>query len=266
MIVETIMNSAIHAFILDTRQALAIWAALTTLAFAAFIVLSVTARREWAGVARAGAAWARARRTRLAQQNAELSRFAAELAVAAQRATRTAQRKRDDWLAAQQRLEVAWQAYAEADKAAQRLRGAAMVKIPRTPLTPAEVVDRERHLHRVVTEAYHRQDLSVEQLLDALSRRNGWDPCRHPADQEIAVWRIARNRRAQAYTAAAAVERNAWQEASVAVTSSRHLADEAFAADLAARHAYHELVEVAPQHAVRSRESGVTRRPSMAIH
>ena len=87
---QPIMQMAIHVFLLDSRQALVIWAALATLAIVAFLLLSATARREWSGVARAGSAWAALRRDDLTAQTAELHRYAEELTIAAQRAAVTA--------------------------------------------------------------------------------------------------------------------------------------------------------------------------------
>jgi hypothetical protein len=248
MIVSAIMQPAIHAFILQTRQALAIWAALGTLALAAFVIFTMTARREWTGVARAGAAWLRHRKSALTKQHDELSRYAEELAVAARRAARTAQRTRDEWVLRDRELAQAWDGFIEAGFQIRRLLPAEAFQIPKQQLTPMEVVDRERHLHRTATQAYHRDDIGSEQLLDALHRRNGWDPCRHPAQQEIVLWRIIWERRRTAYRWAVAAERRAWRDAGVALASSLSLRDEALTAELASDRVYRQLAEISPQH------------------
>ena len=245
-IVQAIMQTAIHAFLLDSQQALVIWAALATLAVAAFVLLSATARREWSGVARAGSAWAKLRQRDLAAQTAELRRYADELTVAAQRAGVTAERRHEEWVTAQHTEETAWQAFEVSDIAIRRAIRAEAIAVPRRPLTPSEVAARERHLHRVATDAYHRGDLSIEQLMDALTGRSGWDPCRHPADQEIILCRFAWHRRLVAYQAASTAERLAWHDADVAAAARRSLDDEVFAATAMAHHAERRLAAITP--------------------
>jgi hypothetical protein len=246
---QPIMQTAIHVFLLDGRQALVIWATLAALAILAFLLLSATARREWSGVARAGAAWAALRRDDLTAQTAELHRYAEELTIAAQRAAVTARRRHDEWAAAQNTVESAWRAFEEADVAARRAVQASAITLPRTTLTPSDVAARERHLHRAATNAYHAGVLSIEQLMDALSGRNGWDPCRHPADQEVILRRIARSQRLAAYQAASATERVAWHDSDVAAAARRSLDDEVFAATAAARNADEHLAAATPRRA-----------------
>ncbi|OLB65654.1 MAG: hypothetical protein AUI10_05880 [Actinobacteria bacterium 13_2_20CM_2_72_6] len=72
-------------------------------------------------------------------------------------------------------------------------------------------------------------------LNDILSRRNGWDPHRHPADHEVALRRIARQRRWAAYQAVAGIERSIRHSADVAAAAELSLLDEAYAARMRAQ-------------------------------
>ncbi|MBT8227178.1 MAG: hypothetical protein HKP61_09655 [Dactylosporangium sp.] len=242
------VNTAIHTFLIDSQEALAIWATLTIVALAAFTALAATARREWSGVARAGAGWARRRRAGLAGHAADRRRYADEIAVAAQRAARTARRRHDEWAAAQTSVGTAWTAFDTADARHRRTVLAASIPVPPRPLTPSDVSVRERHMHRAATEAFHRGDLSIDQLFDALASRNGWNPCRDPADQELIIGSIARYRRLQTYLSASAMERVAGHNAHIATSARRSLDDEAFTAEIQARQAYIRLAREVPQH------------------
>ncbi|MDG4789452.1 hypothetical protein O7626_26605 [Micromonospora sp. WMMD1102] len=173
---------------------------------------------------------AEGRRQRLVTRAAELHRYAEEVAVAAERSAVTAQRRRDEWLAAQETVETTWQAYEAADAAARRLGATAVLPEPQTPRTPAEYADRERFLHRAAMVACTRQELTVLQLSDALANRNGWDPRRHPAEQEILLRRAARDSLLAAHRVAEERERTAWRDAEVAAAAARSLREEAFAA------------------------------------
>lgn len=168
-------------------------------------------------------------------QDRERDRYADEVAVAAAGAAQTARRRRERWLAAQDEAERAWTAYDEADTAARRLAGAAALAAPRTPRTPAEYAARERWLHHAAMTAHWRGDLSARQLADVLARRNGWDPRRHPAEQEIVLARAVRDRRRTGWESAAERERLAWRDAELAAEAARTLAAEAYAAILALR-------------------------------
>ena len=91
--------------------------------------------------------------------------------MAAERATTTAERRRAEWLAAQEEAEAAWQAYEAAEEDVRRLgrrRRAAAAAYARTP---AEYADRERWLHRAALDAQWRQEITVEQLSDILAHR-----------------------------------------------------------------------------------------------
>ncbi|MBN1171418.1 MAG: hypothetical protein JXA67_04520 [Micromonosporaceae bacterium] len=266
---DGIIDTAIHTFVLDGRQALAIWAGLTALAVVAFVALSATGRREWLGVARSGPTWARRRRAALETTYADLRRSASEIAIAARRAAATAQRRHDDWLVARGIADAARQAFDDADALARKLILAAGCRIPAEHLSPSDVAERERYLHRAAAEAFNQGDLSIDQLLDALSDRNGWSPCRHPADQEVLLRRLARQRRLWLYQTAAAAERNAWYNADLAIAARRSLDDEAFAAQVQARLAFSRLARAVPQHRrqptpLSRRLWALGRRPGMA--
>jgi hypothetical protein len=234
------MEKVLYSSLINIPQPTTIWLVLVGLALAGGIALVVRPRRDDTGREttgrQAGTGYdvavrdAEGRRERLAVRAAELNRYAEEVTVAAERSAVTARRRRDEWLAAQEEAEAAWQAYEVADAAARRVTAAAVLPEPRTPRTPAEYADRERYLHRAAMAAATRQELSVLQLSDALANRNGWDPRRHPAEQEIVLRRAARDSLLTAHAAAAERERAAWRDAEVAAAAARSLREEAFAA------------------------------------
>lgn len=160
----------------------------------------------------------------------DLRRFAEEVWVAADRAAATADRARADWLAAVDEVEAAWATFEEADGAATRLAAAAALPEPATPQTPAEYADRERYLHRAAVLAFGRRELTVLQLADAFTNRNGWDPRRHPAEQELILSRARRDAALATYRAAADRERVAWRDREVAALAAQSLRDEAHVA------------------------------------
>ncbi|MEO3929587.1 hypothetical protein ABGB07_37880 [Micromonosporaceae bacterium B7E4] len=229
------MENSLFDFLIEVTRSTTLWLVLLGLALAAGIWLVVrpqaatTDRRDESGYDVA-VRDAEGRRQRLVARATELHRYAEEVAVAAERSTVTAQRRRDEWLAAQEAVETAWQAYEAADAAARRVTAAAVLPEPRTPRTPAEYADRERFLHRAAMVACTRQELTVLQLSDALANRNGWDPRRHPAEQEIVLRRAARDSLLAAHRAAEERERAAWRDAEVAAAAARSLREEAFAA------------------------------------
>jgi hypothetical protein len=175
------------------------------------------------------------RRVRLAAQAAELHRYAGEVAVAASRSTVTAQRWQAEWEAVCRAREAAWNAFVSADDAARRAGRAAAFPLRLEVLTAEELRSRARHLDRAATVAYRRGELSVADLNDILSRRNGWDPHRHPADHEVTLRRIARQRRWAAYQAVAEIERSARHSADIAAAAELSLLDEAYAARMRAQ-------------------------------
>ncbi|HEX7745354.1 MAG TPA: hypothetical protein VF462_08865 [Micromonosporaceae bacterium] len=164
----------------------------------------------------------------------DLRRYAAEVSVAAERSMISAQRSRTHWLAAVDEAEAAWTVFESADAEVRRLAAAAALPEPRTPRTPAEYADRERYLHNAVMAAATRGELPVLQLSDALANRNGWDPRRHPVEQELILSRARRDAALAAYRAAADRERTAWRDCEVAAVAAQSLRNEAHAARQAA--------------------------------
>lgn len=241
------MDNLMYFFLLDIPRAAMIWSALIVIAFAAMAILIARRPRpelaETGGMARSGAVGpvraAVAARARLNSETEELTRYAEEVGVAAERATETARRRREEWLAAQDEAEEAWKAYEAADVDARRVAATTYLPVPRTPRTPAEYADRERYLHRAALSACGRQELSVLELSDALAHRNGWDPRRHPVEQEVVLRRAVRDGRLAAQHRAAERERAAWQTAEAASVAAQSLRDEAFAAAERARQAAH---------------------------
>lgn len=216
-------------FLTAVPEAAAIWSALTVLALVLLAVL--VARPERDGVAEAEPDPVDAE----AVHRADLARYADEVAVAAAGAAQTARRRREQWLAAQSEADRAWTAYDEADTAARRLAGAGALPAPHTPHTPTEYAARERWLHHAAMAAHWRGDLTARQLADVLAQRNGWDPRRHPAEQEIVLARTVRDGRRGRWEVAAERERLAWRDAELAAESARTLAAEAYAAAVALR-------------------------------
>lgn len=164
------------------------------------------------------------------QEEREQSRYAQEVAVAAERATTTAQRRRVEWVTAQEAVEAAWLAYEAAEAGVRRLDAAAAMPLPHTVRTPAEYADRERYLHRAALDAYWRRELSVEQLSDVFAHRDGWDPRLHPVEQELVLQRAIRDNLAARHAAAREREQATWRAAEVAVAAARSLREEAHAA------------------------------------
>ncbi|MEU2616378.1 hypothetical protein ABZ570_33180 [Micromonospora sp. NPDC007271] len=219
-------QTLLHHFLIKLPEAVAIWSALLVLALG--VLAALVARPEPDTAAPDPAAAEAARR-------ADLRRYADEVAVAAAGAARTARRRREQWLAAQAEADRAWRAYDEAETAARRLAGAAVLPEPRTPRTPAEYAARERWLHHAAMVAHWQGDLTGRQLADVLAHRNGWDPRRHPAEQEIVLARAVREGRRVGWRTAAEREQRAWRDAELAAEAARTLAAEAYAAAEALR-------------------------------
>ncbi|GAA3749161.1 hypothetical protein GCM10022225_36830 [Plantactinospora mayteni] len=230
------MENLLFDFVIEVIRSTTLWLVLLGLALAGGIWLVVRPRGAATDHRDNGSGYdvavrdAEGRRERLVARASELHRYAEEVAVAAERSAVTAQRRRDGWLAAQEAVETTWQAYEAADAAARRVGAAAVLPEPRTPRTPAEYADRERFLHRAAMVACTRQELTVLQLSDALANRNGWDPRRHPAEQEIVLRRVARDSLLAGYRTAEERERTAWRDAEVAAAAARSLREEAYAA------------------------------------
>ncbi|MGC5017000.1 hypothetical protein [Micromonospora sp. DT47] len=224
------MQTVFSAVLPDVPAAALIWLAL--LAVAAVAVAGLVVRPDLFRLALAG----RFREAalpgdlELAEEERERTRYAQEVAVAAERAAATAERRRAEWLAVQEEVESAWQAYETAEADVRRLSAAAAMPLPRTVRTPAEYADRERYLHRAALDAYWRKEFSVEQLSDVFGHRAGWDPRRHPVEQELLLRRAARDNLAARHRAAVEREQAAWRDADIAASAARSLRDEAFAA------------------------------------
>jgi chromosome segregation ATPase len=161
-----------------------------------------------------------------AAEAAEQIRYAEEIAVAARGAQSTADRRRAECRHAQQRVTDTWQAYERADAALTRARRAAAYAV----LDAIELPERRRALRRAAEAAHRRGDLSDEQLLDALTHRNGWDPALHPVEQELVVARAAVRHRFALYQQAMDAEADAWRASDVATAAVRSLRVEAASA------------------------------------
>ncbi len=224
------MGLPLHDLLVEVHSAMAIWFVIVGLALIGCAFLLVPAIRRWYQRHRARVRAARERSGQLAEHADELRRYAEEVTMAAAGAQLTARRRRAEWEEVCRALDAAWRAYLDADATASRIACAAAFPVPEKALTPVQIQQRERDLNRSATEAYRRGELSVAQLTDILCHRNGWSPHRHPADQEVALRRIARQRRRDAYLAIAEFERSARRSAEVAFAAQHALQDEAFAA------------------------------------
>ncbi|MFI9644227.1 hypothetical protein ACIG87_29945 [Micromonospora sp. NPDC051925] len=219
------MNTVLYQFLIEVPTATAIWSALLVLALTGLTVLVARPDRDHPPDVTAVEPMPDA-----PPPVADLRRYAEEVAVAASGAAQTARRRRTAWLAAQDDLERAWQAYDEAETAARRFSDAGTLPSPRTPRTPAEYASRERWLHQAAVAAHWRGELSVERLRDVFGHRDGWDPRRHPVEHEVMLARAVREDRRTTYRAAAGRERAAWRDAELAAEAARSLAAEAYAA------------------------------------
>ncbi|MEU9828995.1 hypothetical protein [Micromonospora chersina] len=217
-------QTVLYRFLTEVPEAAAIWSALLLLALGLLAVLVARPERD------DGTDPVPDPVAEEAARRADLRRYADEVAVAAARAVQTARRRREQWLAAQDEADRAWRAYDDAEVAARRFAGAAALPAPHTPRTPAEYAARERWLHHAAMAAHWRGDLTARQLADVLAHRNGWDPRRHPAEQEIVLARAVREGRRAGWAAAAERERRAWRDAELAAEAARTLAAEAYAA------------------------------------
>jgi hypothetical protein len=182
-------------------------------------------------------------------------RFAEEVATAAARAAVTADRRHTGYACAQRAAEAAWEAYETADRAARRAIKAAAFPTPATPMNPAEYATRERHLHRAARAAHARGELSTDQLIDAMSHRNGFDPRMHPFEQDAMLRRIARDRLLRVYLTASDLERTAWREADIAMAAKRSL-------DREATDAAHRVRQI---HHTSARTRVLAARPRLAV-
>ncbi|GGM11368.1 hypothetical protein [Micromonospora yangpuensis] len=236
------MQTVLSAVLIDVPQAAAIWLALIAVVATTVAVLVLRPGGVGVDVARRIREAALPSTLERAEEDRDRERYAAEVAVAAERAVTTAQRHRAEWLAAQDEVEAAWQAYQDVEADVQRLSVAAALPLPRTVRTPAEYADRERFLHRTALDAYWRRELSVEQLSDVFAHRNGWDPRRHPVEQELFLRRAVLANLQERHRTAQERERAAWQAAELAVAAAGSLRQEAFAATEPAPESEHSLL------------------------
>ncbi|MFD6563293.1 hypothetical protein [Micromonospora profundi] len=223
-----IMQTVLSAVLPDASRAAVIWLSLLGVVVAAVAVLLLRPGLLRLDLATRIRAAAMPSQIEEAQEEREQSRYAQEVAVAAERATTTAQRLRAEWVAAQETVEAAWQALEAAEAGVRRLAEASAMPLPYTNQTPAEYADRERYLHRAALDAYWRRELSVEQLSDVFAYRNGWDPRLHPVEQELVLQRAIRDNLAARHVAAQEQEQAAWRAAELAVAAARSLRAEAF--------------------------------------
>ncbi len=211
------METALRSVLVDMPQAAGIWLLLLAVAVVAAAALMAPRHREAAA-------------PDADPEPGEAHRYADEIAVAAERAARTAARRRADWARAERAVDTAWRAFEEADRAGRRAASAAAFVGPDSDPTPAEYAERERFLHRTATAACRRGELPIGRLAAVLAHRDGWDPARHPAVQQAALCRAVRDARLAEYREATAAERRAWHAADLAAAALRSLRDEAFAA------------------------------------
>ncbi|RKN41132.1 hypothetical protein [Micromonospora endolithica] len=223
------MQTVLSAVLPDVPRAAVIWLSLlavVAVAFAALLVRPGRFRFDASTRIRRAAMPSDLERS---QEERELTRYAGEVGVAAERAGATAQRLRTEWLTAQDEVEAAWTAYEAAEAGVRRLATAAAMPLPRTARTPAEYADRERYLHRAALTAYWQRELSVEQLSDIFAHR-GWDPRRHPVEQELMLRQAVRDHLFARHQAAREREQEAWRAAERAADAARSLRQEAYAA------------------------------------
>ncbi|MEU8241294.1 hypothetical protein AB0C07_23865 [Actinoplanes missouriensis] len=159
-------------------------------------------------------------RSRRREQALEALRYTAEVRVAAERASRAAQRWQDIWRQSEEHVEEAWQAWQNAEDQLARTREAAAFPTPRAPQTPTEYADREQSLHRMLQTAAARGDLPTEAAgMLATGSGGPWDPRLHPVEQELQVHRAIAAHRHRLYRQAVAAERAAWHDAQLAVAT-----------------------------------------------
>jgi hypothetical protein len=161
----------------------------------------------------------------------ERERYAEEVAVAAERAAGTADRRRAEWQAAEVAVDEAWAAYEKADRAAQRIASAGVYPLMSRRRKPGDNVDRQRYLHRAASALCRSHDLSMDQLNDVFAHR-GWNPRLHPVQQEAVLTQAVRAHRLEGYLLAVEKDRSAWRGAEAAAETLRSLRAEAMAAPL----------------------------------
>ena len=223
------MQTVFSTVLPDVPQAAVIWLALLAVAATAVAGLIIRPDRFRSVFGDRISEAAMPSSVELAEEARERARYAQEVGVAAERAATTADRRRAEWLATAEEIEEAWRAYQAAEEDVRRLVAAAALPLPHTARTPAEYVDRERWLHRTAMDAQWRGEISVQQLSDILGHR-GWDPRRHPVEQELLLRRLVRDNLLARHEAAREREQAAWRAAELAAAAARSLREEAYAA------------------------------------
>ncbi|MFU8870911.1 hypothetical protein [Micromonospora sp. SL4-19] len=255
------MQTVFSTVLPDVPQAAGIWLAL--LAMAAIVVAAMIVHpdrfRSVFGDRISEAAMPSS--LELAEETRERVRYAQEVEVAATRAAATAERRRAEWLAAQEAVEETWRAYEAAEEDVRRLAAAAALPVPRTARTPAEYADRERWLHRAALDAQWRKEITVQQLSDILGQR-GWDPSRHPVEQELLLRRLVRDNLLTRQQAAREREQAAWRAAELAAAAARSLREEAYTATCPAPEPQSSLSIVDLAAAQATRELPAAARPA----
>ncbi|WP_406038494.1 hypothetical protein OG799_25925 [Micromonospora sp. NBC_00898] len=252
------MQTVFSTVLPDVPQAAGIWLALLAVAAIAVAALIVRPDRFRSVLGDRISEAAMPSSFELAEEARERARYAQEVAVAAERATTTAERRRTEWLAVQEEAEATWRAYEAAEEDVRRLAAAAALPLPRTPRTPAEYADRERWLHRAALDAQWRREITVEQLSDILGHR-GWDPSRHPVEQELLLKRLVRDNLRTRQQVAREREQAAWRAAELAAAAARSLREEAYTATGRAPGAQSLLATVDLARAATGQEVAATR-------
>jgi len=196
------VETALHSFFVSVPYAVVLWL-LMLLAIAVAVSLLGAPR----AVPAAETIRAEPDRVRRARETAD-------------RAAATAERRRAEWIAAQDAVEAAWQEFDAADQAARQAAKAAAYPLLSRRRKPGENADRQRYLHHAAAEACRRRDLSIAQLNDVFAHR-GWNPRLHPVLQEGVLRAAVREHRRAGYQAAVRREQQAWQAAEAAAETLR---------------------------------------------
>jgi len=146
------VETALHSFFVSVPYAVVLWL-LMLLAIAVAVSLLGAPR----AVPAAETIRAEPDRVRRARETAD-------------RAAATAERRRAEWIAAQDAVEAAWQEFDAADQAARQAAKAAAYPLLSRRRKPGENADRQRYLHHAAAEACRRRDLSIAQLNDVFAR------------------------------------------------------------------------------------------------
>jgi hypothetical protein len=231
------VGSALPDFLNRVREALSLWLGFVGLVAVVALAVAVAVmivRRDRTRSRRGAAPDPAGRRASLVAQANDARRYAGEVAVAADRAGVTAQRRQAEWLPLQRARDAAWRAYQAADEAARRAGLAMAFPVPGDAIDEDDLVARERYLRRAATEAYRRGELAVGELCDVLAHRDGWDLAVHPIEHEVRLRRIGSRRMLDNYRTVARLESAARHTADVAAAAKTSLDGEAFTAALTA--------------------------------